>query len=215
MASSGNVPLPETRSRVLCWPGRAGIFFHARVSILVDAPGTPATKPLNPMPDSSAVRSPRFRLCPVLLLLALLAGCIEATPGPDEPASEPLYFEPIGLGQTALLADTTELLIRDAALWEAYQDSLRPLGAFAPVDFEQAMVLLVAVPVTTGGYSVQVETVERLEDEVVARYMLTIPDDDCIPMMSAATPFQAVLVRRAPGEVRFERETEPFHCQMR
>jgi hypothetical protein len=145
----------------------------------------------------------------------LLIGCIEATPVPDEPESEPLYFEPIGLGQTAMLADTTELLIRDAALWEAYQDSLRPLGAFKPVDFEQAMVLLVAVPVATGGYSVQVETVERLEDEVVARYMITVPDDDCIPMMSQATPFQAVLVRRTAGQVRFEHQTEPFHCQMR
>lgn len=160
-------------------------------------------------------RLARHSLGPALLLLALLAGCVEAPAVPEEPDSEPLYFEPIGLGQTALLADTTELLIRDAARWAAYQDSLRPLAAFKPVDFEQAMVLLVAVPVATGGYSVQVETVELLADEVIVRYMLTEPDDDCIPMMSQAVPFQAVLVRRAPGRVRFERQTELFRCEMR
>ena len=152
----------------------------------------------------------RLLLC---LAFLLLTGCADE---PEVVIEETmlLYFEPIGMGQSASLADTvaTEVIVRDSLTWVAYQDSLRPLAAFKPVDFSQAMVVMVAREVESGGYSVEVEEVETANGEIQINYLLTVPSPDCITVMADASPFQAVLVRRAEGTPRFAHRTELYRC---
>ena len=114
-----------------------------------------------------------MRLLPLLALVAM--ACTPEPPLPDtdfDAVPELLYFERLGLGQRTQLADTTEVLIRDAATWSIYQDSLETPGPFRAVDFEQAMVLLVSVPAETGGYGVEFETAELIDGEIVVTYAL-------------------------------------------
>lgn len=160
-----------------------------------------------PFPCSSAV------LFAAGLLLAACGGGGGA-PAPPEDTSEPLYFEPIGMGPQARLADSTavERVIRDAETWAAYTDSLRPVAPFKEVDFTQAMVLLAAVPQTTSGYSIAFASVEQTDSVVVATYTLNEPDTDCLMAATPTVPFGAVLVRRAEGPVRFVRQRESYRC---
>lgn len=164
--------------------------------------------------EKSPLHRPSYWFCSLLLLLGL-AACYEDGEVSIETDTEPLFFETIGMGQMAAFTDTTEIIIRDADHWAEVQAQLRPLRDFPAVDFEQMMVLLVAVPVNTGGYSVQFESVEYDDATITATYMLTIPDDDCITITALAVPFQAVQVRRVEGEAQFARETELFRCEMR
>lgn len=151
------------------------------------------------------------------LVLVLLTGCAGTPePAPDDamPAAEVLYFEPIGQGIQARLADTTAVAIRDSLQWAAYQDSLNPIAPFTPVDFDQALVLVAAMPARTGGFSIEFETVELIADTVVASYVVNEPGDDCLTAMGLTTPFQAILVRRTDHPVRFDHRTASYSCEM-
>lgn len=147
------------------------------------------------------------------LLVLLVAGC--ALPGERETEvtfAEALAFEPIGRGQTASLDTTATLAIRDAATWAVYQDSLHPARPFEAVNFEQEMVVLVAVPVPSGGYSVTFETVEKDEDGLTAHYILSEPGYDCLITMGKAVPFEAIRVAKTEGPLRFEQVQEAYRC---
>ena len=171
------------------------------------------SQPRNGMPYVS--KNPLHRL-PVLfsslLLTALLAGCFG---GPQEDTevsvATALAFEPIGRGQQARI-DTTERAIRDAATWAAVQDSLRPLRPFKAVNFDQEMVLLAALPVPTGGYSVRFEVIERTDEGITIRYRLSIPADDCRATMGQAVAFQAVRLAHTDAPLHFIREEEAYRC---
>ena len=161
------------------------------------------------MASLSTLHRPLFRF---LLLTVFLAGCF-GTPQQETEVSiaEALAFEPLGRGQRAQL-DTTELAIRDAATWAAYQDSLRPLRPFKEANFDQEMVLLVALPVPTGGYDVRVEVIERTEEGVTVRYRLFTPADDCRVTVGQGVVFQAVRLAHTAAPLHFIREEEAFRC---
>lgn len=147
----------------------------------------------------------------VPLVVLLLAGCQPEETPPTVTLTEAFAFEPLGRGNQARL-DTAEVVLREAATWAAYQDSLRPLQPFETVDFSQEMVLLAAVPVPTGGYSVLFETVEKIADSLAVTYVLSVPGNDCITTMGASVVFQAVRVARSDAPVHFIREAEPYRC---
>ncbi len=157
------------------------------------------------------VRSARIGL----MLVVLTLGCQR---GPEAEvvveATEVLPFENVGVGASASLTDTTEVILYTPEAWENYRARLRSVGPFKPVDFSQEMVVLVAVPVPSGGYSVEVESVEKAGDEVVVHYVLYTPDRACIPVEGTAVPYQVVKARRAEGSPRFVRRTEPFPCTL-
>jgi hypothetical protein len=158
---------------------------------------------------------PRFRtaLCS-FLLASVVAACLpaETTWYDAVPESDVLYFEPIARGQQATLQDSTEIAIRDAETWETYRRQLRTQGAISEVDFSQTFVLLVALPMPSGGYLVDFESVEELDGTIIASYLVTLPGDDCMTAMGRTVPFQAVMVRLADGELRFQRRVERVPC---
>jgi len=149
----------------------------------------------------------------LVMAVALLGGCRR---GPEAEVvvedTEFLPFENIGLGPNSTLPDTTEVVLRTEAEWDAYRSRLHSVGPFKKVDFTQEMVVLVAVPSPSGGYGVEVETVEQKGDTVMVSYVLYGPDKDCIPVEGRAVPYQAVKVRRAEGTVRFTHRTETLPC---
>ena len=65
---------------------------------------------------------------------------------------------------------------------------------FPEIDFSQLMVAVVAVPVPMLGVSIQVQSIERIQEDVVIYYQMGIPGDDCRGNDNATTPFQVVML---------------------
>lgn len=147
------------------------------------------------------------------LALTLSACADEGTAGDASPEEgTPLYFEPIGYGHRASLSDTIEVVARDREDWLSIRDSLSPTMPFDSVDFNQAVVLLAALPQTISGYSIEFTSVEERDSVVVAEYLVNAPSDDCLTAFADLVPFQAVLVRRTEQPVEFERVVEEYRC---
>ena len=165
------------------------------------------------MKHSCATR--RIRISTLLLLLIpgfLLGGCSSESVSVEEPLPEPLHFAAIGYGQHGTLKDTLEIVIRDQETWTAWQDSLRPVAPFLPVDFSQVMVLLAALPQTTSGHAVTFLSFDRMDSVIVAEYIVDIPSDDCLTAAAETVPFQAVLVQPTDLPIRFKRLEEEYRC---
>jgi len=149
----------------------------------------------------------------ISVLVLVSTGC-------EEPAieiednSEPLYFETIGRGHSGVGRDTLEVVVRDEDLWARVSASVQPLAPFESVDFSQAMVALIALPKESGGYMIEVETVESLDGVITVSYLVSEPGTDCITPTALSLPFQAVFFKREEGEVRFARRTEAYSCEM-
>ncbi|GMQ81757.1 MAG: hypothetical protein BMS9Abin05_1192 [Rhodothermia bacterium] len=107
-----------------------------------------------------------------------------------------------------------EVIVRDSDSWALVSAGVRPLAPFKSVDFTQAMVALIALPTESGGYMIEVETVESLDGIITVSYLVSEPGTDCIAPTALALPFQAVFLRREEGEVRFVRRTETYSCEM-
>ena len=147
----------------------------------------------------------------LLLLVVSLTACTDAPLPEPEPEAEPVPFIVLGLGQSARL-DTTEQVLRTADAWQAVRDSLRPAAPFDSVNFEENMLLLAAVPVTAGGYSVVFERVTPTDSSLVARYVLSEPADDCTAPPAQVVPFQVIEVPQTDAPVTFERRREEYPC---
>ena len=157
-------------------------------------------------------------------VVLFLIGCSSPDgPGVSSPApateaedsGEYLVFDRLALGQTGAFTTRVERVYRDEDSWRGAMDSLRINVAPPPVDFTQSMVVLLALPQETGGYSIEVQTVESRAEGLVIEYELSVPADDCIPIVGAALPFQAVEVRRADGPVTFVQEKFRYECTWR
>lgn len=159
----------------------------------------------------------------LLAVVCSLAGCLS----PNRPAasvtdaeaaageSEFLVFDRLALGQTGSFTSPVERVYRDEDSWRAAMDSLRINVAPPPVDFTQSMVVLLALPQESGGYSIEVQAVEARKEGLLVEYELSVPAEDCIPIVGAALPFQAVTVRRADGPVTFVRKDFRYECTWR
>ncbi|MEM8488762.1 MAG: hypothetical protein AAF564_24665 [Bacteroidota bacterium] len=148
----------------------------------------------------------------------LLAGCStpEEVPEVEEVPidAEAFYFEPIGQGSQASFVERTEEVVRDSLTWVAFSEKMQTVLPFQDVDFSQEMVVFAAVPATHGGVTVQFESAERVEDELVLSYMLGLPGADCRIIDSPSVPFQVMITRKVTLPVRFEYREERHFCTM-
>ncbi len=148
----------------------------------------------------------------VLALLVVCAGCMNShEPETEIEAYAPLPFAEVGRGAQALV-DTLHRVILSGAEWVAYQDSLRPLIPFAPVDFDFEMVVVAAIPVQGGGYDLRFEEFEDSGDVIIARYRLYTPGQDCRPTVGTGNAFQVVRMAHSGKPVTFERVEEALDC---
>ena len=155
--------------------------------------------------------------CAVVLASALVAGCqqpeiIDEVETGD--FAEVLPFETLGIGQRASHTERVERLVRTAEEWEAASSTLMPFEAFEDVDFEQVMLAVVVVPVESGGWTIEVESVERAEGAIEIAYVLGEPGVDCITPTALATPFQVIRIRKLEDvDVTFSSRKERFSCK--
>lgn len=127
--------------------------------------------------------------------------------------TENLPFETVGIGQRIDISDTTELLIRSEPEWTLLAATMTPYAEFTAVDFDQVMLAVVAVPVESGGWAVDVESVEQIDDMIEISYVISEPGIDCITPPALATPFQVIKMRKLDGDVRFTARDERFSCE--
>ena len=108
-----------------------------------------------------------------------------------------------------------EAVFRTPEDWLTVAESLVPLEPFPDFDTTQVMVLLAAVPVPSGGYQVQFESVEATDEELIATYELSVPGHDCMTITALSLAFQAVTVPRSDLPVRFVRDERYYSCSTR
>lgn len=161
------------------------------------------------------LRDSKILLCLCLFVLGFaLVGCDEAEETQTTVAEE-VAFDVVGRGRNSQLQDTTEIRISDAETWQAYADSLSPLGSLQEVDFDERDVVLMALPATSAGYDLSVSTVDRVDDRLRVRYLVEEPGEDCLTAQVMLTPFIAVAIEKTEGEPEFDRQRERYSCGVR
>ncbi|MDA0379174.1 MAG: protease complex subunit PrcB family protein [Bacteroidetes bacterium] len=131
-------------------------------------------------------------------------------PGPDDVLS----FEAVAMGHQGSSRDTLELVLRTPEEWEAARQMVSPLGEVPEIDFDQYMVGLIGIPTESGGFIVEVASVEKTGDEITVHYVLNVPGEDCITVQALSQPHQIVIIRKDEGTVRFEHERKRYLCSM-
>lgn len=154
-----------------------------------------------------------LRLPSILIMMICIAGC--GDDGAVGPRPDPVEFDAVAQGRNARFDDLTETRVRDAETWETVRPSLRPVGTIENVDFSEREVLLVAMPVTSGGFDLEFERIERLDGRIRAYYIVHEPGDDCMTAQVMLTPFAAVSIERTDDDITFHPRTLRYSCGVR
>lgn len=159
-----------------------------------------------------------MRFLPAICLAALLiqTGC---QPESDSEISvdegEPLVFDTVARGQSASTRDTLEVIIRSADDWSRVSDQFQPVNPFPDLDFSQTMVGIVSIPANSGGYSIDVESVELVDSTLVVAYILNVPGSSCITPQALAEAYQVFTIRQADfSATEFTRRTDTYSCEV-
>ena len=147
-------------------------------------------------------------------LVFSLTACQEAVELDDGP-DDVLAFEAIALGHHGATRDTVEVILRSQAELEEALKTVTPLDEVPEVDFERYMVGLIAVPTESGGYIVEVKSVEQTGSEITVHYVLNVPAEDCITVQALSLPHQIVQIRRSEGNVTFVQQRDRYLCGMK
>jgi hypothetical protein len=140
----------------------------------------------------------------------LISGC-ESQPVADTSPDEVLYFETLGNGS---VRDTLEVILKDESSLQEMLAKIRPLGPIPEVDFTQVMVGLIAVPTESGGYVVEVKSIEKTGDHITVNYEFATPGQDCLTLQALSLPFQLVIIKRSEGQITFVRTSKPYSCAL-
>ena len=151
-------------------------------------------------------------LVPTLLLLMGCGTQPEIDMDVDE--TEAVYFETIGQGASSLFTDTTQVVIKSEVMWNEYEQYMKTVLPFPEIDFSQLMVVVVAVPVPMRGVTIQIQSAELADDEMVVNYLMAFPGDDCRGNDQPSSPFQVVMMPHKEIPVRFEHEFEEYPCTL-
>lgn len=144
-----------------------------------------------------------------------------ATPAPDADvgADRPAAAQPVtrlASMQTSGYARPLELVVRDAAGWQAAWATLHDGMPGEPppaVDFDGSMVLLVAIGERpTGGYDVRVDSVVPQGRGGRVHYTVVSPGPSCMTAQSLTSPVDVVRAPRLDGDVTFERRAVTQDC---
>jgi len=159
-----------------------------------------------------------MRFLPAIAIAALLilTGC---QPEPDSEITvdegEPLVFDAAARGQTASTRDTLEVIVRTAEEWARISGQFQPVSPFREFDFTQTMLGVVSIPVNTGGFSIDVESVEMVDSTLVIAYVQNVPGATCITPQALAEAWQVFTIRQTEfADVEFARRTEWYSCDV-
>jgi hypothetical protein len=132
-----------------------------------------------------------FFLQSVVLLLALMS---------------PLGFSTIYRGPQSQIEEPREVTIRSAADWSALWKAHAPAAPVPVVDFTREMVVAVFLGTRpTGGYAVEIASIEATRNEVIVTYRVDEPARDAMVIQALTAPAHVVRVESRKGSVKFVR----------
>ena len=161
-----------------------------------------------------------YFFCSTFFAVSLsLTGCQpqqeESVMDLDIDETEAVYFELIGQGSSAAFNTVMEQVVYEETVWDAFKLKMETVLPFSEIDFTQLMVAFVAVPHPSGGITMQIESAEIVDGELVIGYLVGVPGQDCRIIDTPSVPFQAVMLRRIEEiPVRFEHRTEEQQCTL-
>lgn len=166
----------------------------------------------------------RFSSLATLLIVAGLAACDGQSTALTEQAdvqipedAVSITVEPVVSMQYSGVRDARRLVIRDAETWNAFWDEVTAIVAPQPeapaVDFEQEMVIAVAMGERpTGGYMVSIPEVYEGQGTVYAVVEEVSPSSVCIVTQALTAPVAAVRLPRSHADVSFVVREETLDC---
>ena len=118
---------------------------------------------------------------------------------------------------TSDLTEPAELVVGDAASWEATWELLTAATVPAPhrpaVDFSREVVLVVAAGERpSGGWGVTIDAVEAADGGLAVSYTVAGPAPECVAAQLMTAPVDVVRAVRPAGAVRFAGRTLLVPC---
>jgi hypothetical protein len=147
-------------------------------------------------------------LLAVMVGVILVAGCTAS----DEPTSKTLVeFEELATPGYNAPAEASRQVIRSQEQWqELWQDADREPPS---IDFDQRSVIAVHMgEQSTGGYSIDVESVRSFDGNIVVDVREVSPGRDCIVTQALTRPYQMVSISATERPVKFNVTKETRDC---
>jgi hypothetical protein len=120
--------------------------------------------------------------------------------------TNPLAFSTIYRGTQSHIEEPREVVIRTAGEWSELWKAHAPAAPVPIVNFRREMVVGVFLGTRpTGGYSVEVATIEPKGSETVVTYRVEEPGRDAMVTQALTSPVHLVRLSTRTGDVRFER----------
>lgn len=148
--------------------------------------------------------------CATLTLALMACGQGRPMTGDRSPQGAGIEVRELAAGLHGGPSEPTEAVIsnpeRLTAVWPAAAE--RPA-----IDFSREAVILVALGQRpTGGYEVEITTVQARGDTAVVLYVERRPGPRCMTTQALTSPYHIVAIAPPPGSVRFEGETLTREC---
>lgn len=160
------------------------------------------------------IRASKHCLAHLLLLLSI-AGCgyLKA----QELALSRLTAADPPFTLLSGLDEPVQLVIRDQAAWaDAWRQMhsiRRPMPPVPVIEFGRDMVVLVALGArASGGYSVEIQSAELREGEIVVSAVELEPGQSCVVSTGLTAPVDLVLIPQSDAAIRFEISSERRPC---
>ena len=120
--------------------------------------------------------------------------------------ANPLAFSTIFRGTQSRIEEPRAVVIRTAGEWSDLWKAHAPAAPVPIVDFRREMVVAVFLGTRpTGGYSVEIATIESKGNETVVIYRAEEPPRDAMATQALTSPAHLVRLAARRGAVRFER----------
>lgn len=153
----------------------------------------------------------------VALLVALVCGACTADASRKTPSGDPIVtIASEGDLYSSELQRESVIFVNSPAEFETLWGRIysgQDAPEFPAVDFERETVV-VATPgeQSTGGYHVEIETIEEIPEGVRLRIRLETPGSECVVTEATTTPVHIARVRKLPGVVLLEWLPEVVDC---
>lgn len=164
---------------------------------------------------------------PLLLCLAVVAGCDDSTDPQDTtdpPSTVPeaavrMEVQPIDEATTtqSLIEDRRRLLIDDetewADFWAEFNGAVTPMPPLLEVDFSTHLIVAATMgQQSSGGFSIEIVDVYEADGTLYPIIVEVSSGPSCVVPTVISAPAVAVRVERAGTEASFVEETEVSSC---
>lgn len=122
-------------------------------------------------------------------------------------AFNPVAFTSVHRATQSQVEEARQVTIRTAAEWQTlWKEQAPPAAPLPRVDFANDMVVGVFLGTRpTGGYAVEIVSVESAGGEIVVTYRETQPPRDAMLIQALSSPVHLVSIPKQQGTVRFVR----------